>query len=445
MRRALTYALLLLPLLAVSAASQPLRQRFSQLFIFGPGEDPLFLAGSASANNPVSIQAHGTHFVPSAVSQNGTMIGFLSEALAAAVANAPTGATSGGETFTFEGGVPVRTSTSAGPIFAERAQTLGKGRLLTGFGRSQFRFRTLRGVPLESIDLIFTHQNVDFDGCDAEFGGDCALMGVPALENDIMLFRLSLDMNVTVNSLYATYGVTDRLDIGVVVPLVSTRLHGRSDARVVPFGGPSAAHFFSGTTTAPELQATREETGSAFGLGDVSVRAKALLRQTSRVSVALLGDARFATGDSEDLLGGGAFAARGLAVFSGRRGAFSPHVNLGYIFRQGDAQPDAVLGTAGFDHLMGAGVTLAADVVSELQVGRSPLDLPETVHFDTPFMREVEPTSIPDVRDDLVNGSVGVKISPREGLFLVSNVLVPLNRGGLRPRVTYTLGMEYTF
>jgi hypothetical protein len=104
-----------------------------------------------------------------------------------------------------------------------------------------------------------------------------------------------------------------------------------------------------------------------------------------------------------------------------------------------------VLATAGFDHLMGAGVTLAADVVSELQVGRSPLDLPETVHFDTPFMREVEPTSIPDVRDDLVNGSIGVKVSPREGLFLVSNVLVPLNRGGLRPRVTYTLGLEYTF
>ena len=43
-------------------------------------------------------------------------------------------------TFRFEGGVPVRTSQSAGPIFAERAQTLGRGRMLAGLTRSSFSF-----------------------------------------------------------------------------------------------------------------------------------------------------------------------------------------------------------------------------------------------------------------------------------------------------------------
>jgi len=442
------FLLALLALLVAAADALPaqsLRDRFSQLFIFGPGADPLFLAGSANTNNPLTIQAHGTHYVPAAVSQNGALIGFLSEALAAAVANAPVGATSGGETFRFEGGVPVRTSSSAGPIFAERAQTLGRGRLLTGIGRSQFRFRALRGVPLEAIDLIFTHENVDFAGCDEAFGGDCTQMGVPTLENDIMLFRLGLDLDVTVHSLYATYGVSDRVDVGVVLPLVRTRLSGRSHAQVVPFGGPTAAHFFAGRPETPELVASRAESGSAFGLGDVTVRVKALLRQTDRVSVALLGDARFATGDSEDLLGAGHMAARGLAVFSGRRGNFSPHLNVGYAFRHGDTQTDAVLGTAGFDHLMAPGITLAADLVTELQVGRSPLRLPQTVHFDTPFERDVMPSAIPDVRDDLVNGSLGAKYSPRDGLFLVGNLLVPLNQGGVRPRTTWTWGVEYTF
>jgi hypothetical protein len=66
--------------------------------------------------------------VPAAVSENGSLIAFITGAVATSVGNLPIGATSGGTTFRFEAGVPVKTSTSAGPIFAERAQTLGKGR-----------------------------------------------------------------------------------------------------------------------------------------------------------------------------------------------------------------------------------------------------------------------------------------------------------------------------
>ena len=446
MRRVLSALALLVIVAPRLASAQALRDRLGHLFIFGPGDDPLFLSGSASANNPATIRAHGTHFVPAAVSQNGAIIGFLTEALGSAVANVPVSATSGGETFHFEGGVPVRTSASAGPIFAERAQTLGRGRLLTGVGRSQFHFNTLRGVPLDAIDLVFTHENVDFDGCDAQFNADCAQMGVPALENDIMLFRLSLDLDVAVTSFYATYGLTDRLDVGLVVPLVGTHLHGRSSAQVVPFGGPTAAHFFAGTPESPVLGATRDESGSAFGVGDVSVRAKFLVRQSpSGANVALLADARFATGDADDLLGAGNFAARGLVVLSGRQGNFSPHANVGYAFRQGDAQTDAVVAIAGFDQLLGRGVTLAADLLSDLQVGHSTLRLPETVHFDTPFQRQVEPTNIPDVRDDLVSGSFGMKYVPKDDVTLIANLLVPLNRGGVRSRASLTFGAEYTF
>ena len=47
------------------------RSKISQLFIFGSGQDPLFLAGSADPNNPASLQAHGDHFMPSAIAENG--------------------------------------------------------------------------------------------------------------------------------------------------------------------------------------------------------------------------------------------------------------------------------------------------------------------------------------------------------------------------------------
>ena len=300
-------------------------------------------------------------------------------------------------------------------------------------------------MDLHDIELFFTHENVDFAGCDSAQGGSCKLMGFPLLENDIMQFKLDMDINVEVNSIYATYGLFDNVDVGIVLPLVSTSMHGHSDAQIIPFGGPTAAHFFAGTPSDPVLSASRDVDGSAFGLGDVAIRTKVGLRQSERTNVALLVDARFATGDAEQLLGAGWFTARAIAILSGRFGAFSPHGNAGYIYRTGGVQNDAVLGTVGFDDLIAERVTLAADLVSELQVGRSKLNLPAPVHYDFPFKRTIVPTSIPDIADDMISGSLGFKFSVGNGFTALANVLVPLNRGGLRANVTYMTGLEYAF
>jgi hypothetical protein len=441
-------ALLLDPAPAHAQASGSLRAKISQLFIFGSGEEPLILGGSIDPNNPASIQAHGLHFLPSAVAENGSLIGFLGGAIAGSVGNVPIATTSGGVTFRFEGGIPVKTSLSSGPIFAERAQTLGRGRTSVGVGRSSFKFTSLRGVPMDNISLIFTHQNVDFAGCDSANGGDCSLMGIPRLENEIMAFRLNLAINVDVTTLYATYGVADRLDLGVIVPLVSTRLHGESTAQIIPFGPPPAVHFFGGTPDDPVLAANRTVDGSAFGLGDVTVRMKFGVHEAANSGLALLGEARFATGNPDDLLGAGGFTARGLAIMSGRINAFSPHLNLGYRYHARGSRGtwnDAVLVTGGFDDLLSERITLAADVVSELQVGRSRLQLPGPVTYDAPYHRVIDPTTIPDRRDDLVSGSFGGKFSIPGGFTAVANALLPLNKGGMRPDIIYTTGLELDF
>jgi hypothetical protein len=422
-----------------------LRDKISELFIFGPGQEPLFLSGTADPDNPASLRIHGLHFIPSSSAENGAIIEFVTDAVSANVSNVPIGSTSGGETFHFEGGVPVKTSSSAGPIFGERAQTLGRGRALAGVSRTAFHFTSLRGVDLSDVELNFTHQNVDFPGCDSIAGGDCSKMGVPNVENDVIQLHLALDIDVHVTSFYLTYGLTDRVDVSALVPLVETSLRGQSDAQIIPFGGPTATHFFAGTPTNPVLTATRTTDGSSFGLGDVAVRVKTSVRQTAKTSVALLADARFPTGSADDLLGAGSFAARGLAIVSTRVGDLSPHANVGYLYRAGATQNDAVLGTIGFDDRMLEKLTLAADLVSELQVGQSRLTLPPPVVYDAPFHRVVQPTSIPDTRDDVVNGSFGVKIGSGSGAIGVLNALFPLNRGGLRPNVVYTFGVEYSF
>src|SRR4051812_44154789 len=378
---------------ATAQTEGTLRSKISQLFIFASGQEPLVLGGSIDPSNPANIQAHGNHFVPSAVAENGSLIGFITSAISASIGNVPIATTSGGVTFRFEGGIPVKTSLSLGPIFAERAQTLGRGRAAVGIGHTAFQFSELRGVPMDNISLIFTHENVDFPGCSAaNNNGDCSKMGIPTLENEIMPFRLNLALDVAVTTLYATFGVFDRLDIGVIVPIVSTNLHGESSAQIVPFGPPPAVHFFGGTPDNPVLTASRFVQGSASGVGDVAARVKVNLRRGSPVAVAVLADTRFPTRSRSELprsppfaararpaptpdspraaaaiSSAGSFAVRGLAIVSARFGDFSPHANLGYLYRGGPFESDAVLATAGFDHLLAPWATLAADLVSELQ------------------------------------------------------------------------------
>jgi hypothetical protein len=439
----LTTALVLFRAAPVHA--QHLRDEISQLFIFGGGDEPLFLGGSASPNNPQAIQLHGSHFIPSAVASNGTVISFLTNSIGGSVANLPVSASSGGTTFSFQGGVPVRTSTSTGPIFAERAQTLGRGRVLATVTRSGLQFKTFRGVDLSNTEFTFTHANVDFPGCNQLFNGNCVLMGVPAFENDVIDLNLDLNVNLTVTSFLLTYGITDRIDFGVVVPLVNTSLTGNSAAQIVPFGPPPVLHFFGGTPTNPVLTASRFVEGSATGLGDVIARVKINLHRGDPLSIAVLADTRFPTGSEEDLLGSGAWGARGLGIVSAHFGPFSPHANVGYAYRGGEFETDAFLATAGFDHLLTSWATLAVDLISEFQVGSSPLQVPAPVQFQAPYQRTVVPSEIPDRRDDLINGSIGVKLTAFPGFTFIANTIWPLNSGGLRPDVIWTAGAEYNF
>jgi hypothetical protein len=443
MRQFLVTALILLA--APSLHAQNLRDKLSDLFIFGMGGSPLNLGGTSDPSNPDSIRIHGNHFVPAAVASNGTVISFLTNSIGSNVANVPVGATSGGSTFSFQGGVPIRTSTSSGPIFGERAQTLGRGRLLAGLGRAGLHFKTLRGVDLDHIRFTFTHANSDFPGCDSIAGGDCSLLGVPTLENETIDLNLALDLRLTVTSFLLTYGITDRVDVGVVLPLVSVSLEGTSNAQINPFGPPPAVHFFGGTTDNPILTASRTIDGSTTGLGDVDGRVKVNLRRGEPLSVAVLGDVRFPTGSESNLLGSGAFAVRGLAIMSAHFGDFSPHANIGYLYRGSDFENDAVLATVGFDHLLAPWATLAIDVISQLQVGDSPLQVPGPVHIEAPYHREITPTVIPDRRDDIIDGSLGVKLTAAPGLTVVANGEWSLNRGGLRPDVIWAAGLEYNF
>jgi hypothetical protein len=67
------------------------------------------------------------------------------------------------------------------------------------------------------------------------------------------------------------------------------------------------------------------------------------------------------------------------------------------------------------------------------------------VVLEAPFRRTIRASTIPERRDDIVNASLGTKLSLPQRVTFLANAVFPLNRGGMRPDVLWTLGAEYTF
>jgi hypothetical protein len=402
-----------------SLAAQGLRTGMAEMFHFGTCGEPMCLDVGTG---------HGSHYIPASIDQSGQLIGFVANAVGTSISTVPLGGASGGATFTFEGGLPVRTEVSSGPIFSDRAPTIGRGNLLIGSNISYFDFSTIRGTPLDRLSFAFTHVNV----------GNPAY-GDPLFENDIIQVDMDLSVNVGVAALYATYGLTDRIDLGVAVPMVRTSVSGRSRAQIIPFG--ETPHSFEG---GQGLTANAAWSGSASGLGDVLLRGKADLGAAGNAQLGLLADVRLPTGDWDDLLGSGKTSVRAMGIVSAAYGEFSPHLNAGYVHRSGEFERSALLATIGFDQLLSSWATLAVDFISSWEVGDEKLVLPPPAVFDVPFQRELRLTNIPDGSDNVVYSSIGAKMLRGDNLTFVTNVLVPVVRGGFQPDVAISLGVEFS-
>jgi hypothetical protein len=435
-------------LVASPLAAQNLRDRLENgLFHFGDCDQPLCLNASVSTQS-----GHGDHYIGSKLSGTQNLLDFLSGAIAIGVSDVPISTATSGITFQVVGGVPVPTSSSAGPIFGERVQTVGRGRFLAGVNVTGVHFSSVRGVPLNNIALVFTHENIcratgapPPPGAACPGGGPLPLdsaMGSPTFENDVIEVNTSIDLNLQVAAMNLTYGLSNRIDLGVTVPLVRADLSGGSIARIVPFATPTP-HFF-GNNSNQLFSAGSEMSGTAIGIGDVAARMKVNLGKSDR-GLALLTEARFPTGDEKQFLGSGEFALTVLGIASARYGNFSPHLNAGYLYRSGTSLTDAVITKAGFDQLMAPWATMAFDLIGQWQATKNPLTLPGPVTFTLPNIRQVRRTNIPVRPDNIVDASLGFKFLTHSGVTLVTNAVVPLNRGGMRANVIWTGGAEYNF
>ena len=378
---------------------------------------------------------HGTHFNPDAAASGTELINFLENAITTTLGNIPIGGTSSGAVFSFDAnGVPIVSAGSTGPIFGERAQTLGRGHLVVGVNATSLSFASIRGVPLNNISLNLTHQNID-----PQNGGK---LGNPVFEYDYINITTDMSLSMLAYSAYISYGIANHVDLSVAVPVVHLTFNGTSIGTIHQNTPGPANHYWSGNPLAPKLVDTTRSGGNVTGVGDMSVRLKANVYQSATTGIGFLADLRLPTGDQNNLLGTGTISWRALMIASTRLSFVEPHVNVGYEYQNANTETGAALTTVGLDARLAPPVTFAGEIIGRWAVGPNvPLPGP-TSYIDGSV---VQRTTFPNQRDDNIDGSTGLKIGFGKGFTVLGNVIFPIQDHGVKANIIWTAGLERSF
>jgi hypothetical protein len=389
---------------------------------------------------------HGEHFLPVNVASSRAIINSLNSFIGASISSFPLSSSTAGVTFDFSTGKPVPTSTSFGPIFSERGQTVGQGRINMGLNFTVINFKKIRGISTQDLRLTFTHEDVGEPG-----------MGDSPNEFDTMDFYMNMDVSASVFALYFTYGVTDRFDISVAVPFINVNVISDPLAEMNSYtwvSNDSANHFFDGTQTEPVLNKSPTPIDDdATGVGDIALRAKYNFVRDKAIDFSAMLEYRMDTGDAENFLGAGYSSLRTVIIGSKILGNFAPHLNLAYWKKFTDLDRDKFEIILGYDQKITDWFTLVIDVLGRFELG-DPIEsqqFPENVDIrwrvgDTDYINSVSLTNIPNYsKDNIIDAAFGIKMNLKQSLLIIANVFVPLNDDGLRAGVVPTIGMEFSF
>jgi hypothetical protein len=420
---------------------------------------------------PSAAFTHYAHFVGSAQT---TLNQTLSTAIATQLAVLPIISPSSGFTYKYdsETGTFARTTTSFGPIYAERAETVGRGRFAFGMSYQRFRFSKIDGVDLHNVPAVFRHLANTGPG------------NVPEpYEADVIQTSNNINLNIDSTTLYGTAGLTNRIDVSVAVPIVSVRMGINANAAIVRVSGPTFTIPGVGTVPNPH-QFTADPTslthsfgsnGSATGLGDVTFRIKGNVWSGRSVAMSLAMDVRTPTGDPWSLLGSGAAGIKPFVVVSAVGRRFSPHINAGYQWNGSSILAGDITGATISENSSDAAViqngpalhhrlpsqvfyTLGADIgaTKDLTIAFDYLGQ-ELLNTPRVFQDHITTDNIPGGTGSLVlptisggrdsvalsSGSIGMKYNLFGKFLLTGNILFRLDNKGLRQDVLPVVALSY--
>jgi len=360
-------------------------------------------------------------------------------------------------------GVPI-ISDNLGPILTDRAETIGKHKLLVAFAYQRFRFHDIDGNNLNSLSFVFP-QSIS--------------QNLLQQTDETVNVGLKLDQYVGV----ATFGLTKKIDVSVIVPIDRVSISSNSAATIYyvtstntipppPFNNPTAVNlgYFHGTSS---------------GIGDILFSVKRVMYSGENDTIAAGLIFRAPTGDSLNYLGSGAYGFNPYVVWSHPVKKLSPHVRLGYQFNTSTSliPSNPVNGTGSstlpgsFQYDLGADVillsgkrplTFAGDVIGNYVVNSpvlvskytclcaagdqylaSPFPYPSTVQALNPTkaVNQADPNSSNYIKDSYNSAQValGLKFKPWNNVILYGNVTFQLNNVGLKSSPVPLAGVSYTF
>src|SRR5207237_2239992 len=193
-------------------------------------------------------------------------------------------------------GTMTRVSDSFGTFFVERAMTSGRGRTSFGMSGTTAAYDRLDGLNLRDGTLITTANQ--FEDETAPFDTE----------------SLTLKIRTSTLTLFGSYGVTDRLEIGAAVPLVQLHLEG------------SSLNVYRG-----QQHFVATAIADASGVADIALRTKYTLFSVPVAGFAAGAEVRLPTGDAASLLGAGHAALRLLAAGSVEHARVGVHGNFAIV------------------------------------------------------------------------------------------------------------------
>lgn len=326
-----------------------------------------------------------------------------------------------GYTFDLELGMPVRREDTLGPLLSERARTLGRNRLNVGLTYTRANFKLFEGDSIDRLLLVFPHEDSNADGVIGP--------NPPASLRDFELDTIEVDLDLEIQqqayALLLTYGVTDTIDVGMVLPVVDMNVKAHALGNVINRGTnpqPSGNfHFFDPSTGDSALSSAK---GTKTGIGDLVFRAKKqfLHGHEALPEFALVGQVKTDTGDQANFLGTGDIRIGGLLAVSDQWGRVGTHMNFGWEWVEGDSRQNNIKYAVGLDVRLHDRWTVIVDIVGRYE------------------------TKGDDIGDHVADAAIGTKLNLWRSLLMTWNFLVPLNRtSGLRADVIPTVGFEYLF
>ena len=392
-----------------------------------------------------TFSSHEAHFLPG-TDQKLTPYQF-NQAIVSQLSSYPVGSSAGGFTYTFDPGLGTysRSSSTFGPSFLERALTIGKGRFNFGANYQHASFSSFEGKDLEggNIKFYLTHQST--------------AIPAPFFEGDLIETALDLKLKTDTFAFLANYGLTDRLDIGLAVPILHVSMDARINATVLRLatldtGATSGIHTFPGGGSSAPFS----DSGSATGIGDILLRGKYHFLPGAGGGLAAAIDLRLPTGDADNLLGTGTTQGKIFLIGSTATTRISPHFNIGYTW-SGKSSNEFLNVTDEFNYAGGTEIAVSPRLTVNVDfIGRQLVDSGRLVEQPHAFSwmtlggassgtTTFNEFAFEEGSVNTLTSAIGFKFNPGRNLLLSFNVLFPLTDGGIRANPIPVFGFDYAF